>query len=409
MSDADRIRLPPGSSWWWEVALGVATFVTGVVGSMGLSGNADTSFYYTVFTLLMVAAVVVARRSPASALALAWVAGAFQVGTWLTLTPVHAVLGYVAWASGRYGPRLVLWASGLSIPAGMALAVWYLTRAPRELLGPLQDVLRSMRESRGDVGIVFLGLVVLAVPWLVGIAQRYAVIAAAAGDAERDAQQKRRLAEDENERSAELARLEAARARLAHDVHDVVGHSLAVILAQAQAAEFIDDVDGLRRSLENISGVARRSLTDVRAVLGRPGAEPNPTADLDLLVESVRQAGVDVRVQATGEPRPLAPDVETTVFRVLQEMLTNALKHGDSRHGFDVALDWTDGLTLTVTNVSLRGGVAQRGLGIPGMRERLEAVGGDLVTSRRGDGGHDVFEARMRIPRRTPRPARMEG
>ena len=127
--------------------------------------------------------------------------------------------------------------------------------------------------------------------------------------------------------------MRAEQARLARDVHDVVGHSLTVILAQAESVQFMpdDDIERIRAALANIATSARQSLGDVRQVLSprRPQRRRRRRrASLDSLVEGVRSAGHEVTRPWSGSPRPLPPELDVVAFRVLQEMLTNALKHG---------------------------------------------------------------------------------
>jgi signal transduction histidine kinase len=125
-------------------------------------------------------------------------------------------------------------------------------------------------------------------------------------------------------------------------------------------------------------------------------------ASIDALVESVRSAGHEVIVSVSGEPRPLSPDRATVTLRVLQEMLTNALRHGLRGTAIDVAWDWTatDSVQVVVTN-RIAAPQGEMGLGIVGMRRRLESVGGQLVT---GVDPRDsaLFVASAVLPTRAP-------
>jgi signal transduction histidine kinase len=130
-------------------------------------------------------------------------------------------------------------------------------------------------------------------------------------------------AEAERDQAEEIARLREDQARLARDVHDVVGHSLAVILAQAESAQFLEDADttGLKRTMANIATSARSSLDDVRTVLattqGRPSGPPQQP-DLEGLLDGVRASGHVVESTVVGTPQPLPPELEVVDFRVLQ-------------------------------------------------------------------------------------------
>jgi signal transduction histidine kinase len=187
-------------------------------------------------------------------------------------------------------------------------------------------------------------------------------------------------------------------------VHDVVGHSLAVILAQAESAQYLDDVDTgkMREVLSNVADSARRSLQDVRQVLTTTGTgqhTPVRSDGLDALVEGVRAAGNEVRVTVLGVPVSLPPELDVVAYRVLQEMLTNALKHGLRGTPVLVEQAWadqwsSDELRLEVANevpvgapvsdltqpvrVAAEPEPSAGGMGLTSMRQRLEAVGGRL-------------------------------
>jgi signal transduction histidine kinase len=205
-------------------------------------------------------------------------------------------------------------------------------------------------------------------------------------------------AEEREAQAAEIARLRSEQARLAADVHDVVGHSLAVVLAQAESGQYLpaDDPARLKETLAIIATSARTSLQDVRAVLAPPdasGATAYRSRSLDDLLEGARRSGQEVRATESGRPRPLPPELEQVAYRVLQEMLTNAIRHG--RRDTPVVVDrtWAEELRIRVVNevVDEVAGVAagpapaapdgapeHGGRGLPGMRDRLRSVGGRL-------------------------------
>jgi len=243
----------------------------------------------------------------------------------------------------------------------------------------------------------------LATPWALGLVLRLRAQF-------REAQAERERAEIDASRAREVAKLRAEQARLARDVHDVVGHSLTVILAQADSVESMadDDIDRIRAALTNISASARRSLGDVRQVLSSPNdpAEgvSRPVAGLDSLLEGVSAAGNDVRSRVEGDPRPLPPELDVVAFRVLQEMLTNALKHGRRGEPIEVDRAWgADHLRIQVRNAVADGAEpgSADGIGESGMRRRLEAVGGRLQLGRGTvpDSGQ-VFTATAWVPLR---------
>ncbi|MFI5425446.1 sensor histidine kinase [Aeromicrobium sp. UC242_57] len=211
----------------------------------------------------------------------------------------------------------------------------------------------------------------------------------------------------ESEQAREIARLQEAQATLAHDVHDVVGHSLAVILAQAETGPYLDDPDAtvlnekLRRTMATIAESARASLGDVRRVLvaSRDQSVVVPTGGLDALVASVERSGQDVRSSVAGQPRPLPPELESVAYRVLQEMLTNAMRHGRRDAPIWIERHWPDehgvpqgrgGLQMQVRNLKGFAPQVHGGLGVIGMRTRLESVGGHLdVQESQGPDGQE--------------------
>lgn len=182
------------------------------------------------------------------------------------------------------------------------------------------------------------------------------------------------------------------RDRIAQDVHDIMAHSLAVIIAQADGARFVsaDRPEAVTGSLANIADSARASLTDVRMLIENlvtePVANSSPTlANIDELVERMQQSGLDVDLDRFGEPAELTSAQELAAYRIVQESLTNALKHAGSDAHARVAFDWRGpGLALSVSSrgtLSAEDGQEsnaepQRARGLYGMRERARLAGG---------------------------------
>ena len=147
--------------------------------------------------------------------------------------------------------------------------------------------------------------------------------------------------------------------------------------------------------MENIATSARTSLDDVRQVLtstSGTAAAPARHADLDSLVEGVRASGHEVRSTEVGTPQPMPPELEVVAFRVLQEMLTNAIKHGRRDQPVRVERHWEGDLRIEVENAVDHASEETQpirsvpgGQGLEGMRGRLEGVGGRLDVRRRSD------------------------
>lgn len=218
-------------------------------------------------------------------------------------------------------------------------------------------------------------------------------------------------AADERARRAEATReLEARRQvieerlRIARDVHDLVAHHIAVINVQSGVAEHLLDTDraAASESLQVVRGAAATvvdELAELLSVLRAPddSSEPtSPTPDLEAieeLIETFAASGLAIEHETSGARRPLSPSAQVAAYRVVQEALTNAHKHGDGAASIALRYDDT-GLEISVTNTGRDGagladgdiaGVDGGGFGLIGMRERVEAVGGQLRVERAAD------------------------
>lgn len=173
------------------------------------------------------------------------------------------------------------------------------------------------------------------------------------------------------------------RSAIARDVHDVVGHSLTVILAQAEAGQFVTTEAELRATLERISGVARSSLRDVRTVLADLKQD---TSDLRAPLRALAGSGFKVVETSSGTPRPLPPELSTTIRRILQEIVTNVVKHADPSEPVHVAWIWSDNLQVHVSNRAAATPAPDgSGMGIESMTAMALAVGGTARVWREGD------------------------
>jgi signal transduction histidine kinase len=216
----------------------------------------------------------------------------------------------------------------------------------------------------------------------------------------------RRLTEQEQISQAERARrmVLEERTRIARELHDVVAHHMSVVAIQAEAAPYrVPDLpDELTASLADIRANALRALDELRRILGvlRAGrddgqAAPQPTLDgLGELVAGVRQAGLAVETAVAGTPRPLPAGVEVSAYRILQEALSNAIRHAS---GSDVRVEIAyapAALRLDVVNGPPPRAAASTlpgpGHGLLGMRERAAGLGGDLTAGPTPVGGYAV-------------------
>lgn len=362
--------------------------------------------------LAMAAAVSTYRLLPSAGLAVVWVLLLMHLLQPVDVLKVELFVAVLAYGVARYGSWPTVAWSALSVPSAAVVALALIRRAPHNLLVDsfYIDITGVGMGTTGGDAVRVLGLmafVVLAIPWLLGMLVRTTSRMAQARAAGEVAEKERRQAEEQRARAEEVARLQEGQTRLARDVHDVVGHSLAVILAQAESAQFLpeDDPARLKATFATIADSARESLQSVRRVLsstaGPDATEADlPAGGLDGLVDGVRSAGRQVVSEVDGTPRLLPPELEVIAFRVLQEMLTNALRHGAPHGVLQVRRTWSDQLTLEVANPvppeQPDAGKGDAGRGLDGMRRRLHAVGGQLTVMRDGD----WFTARATMPTR---------
>jgi signal transduction histidine kinase len=206
----------------------------------------------------------------------------------------------------------------------------------------------------------------------------------------------------ERERATAIA---DERARIARELHDVVAHSVSVMVIQAQAAQHADDARLTGEALRSIESTGQQALVEMRRLLGllrRADDElalaPQPSLrHLDHLAATVRQAGLPVELRVEGEPAPLPPGVDLSAYRIVQEALTNALKHAGPARALVLVRYRPGEIELEVSDdgagapAPANGG----GHGLAGMRERVDVYGGELESGRRPGGGYAL---RVRLP-----------
>jgi signal transduction histidine kinase len=212
-----------------------------------------------------------------------------------------------------------------------------------------------------------------------------------------------RQLERERDQQARLA-VADERARIAREMHDVVAHNLSVMIALADGAQLTAarDMQAAERAMGAVSSSGREALDEMRRLLGvlrehgdTPLA-PQPGLDqLDALVDQVRGAGLATRLTRTGKPAPLSPGIQLAVYRLVQEALTNTLKHARGASEAEVRLHYGDGaLSLEVVDDGAPAKAVPGGHGLAGMRERAAAYGAAVEAGPRSEGGWRV-EARF--------------
>ena len=339
---------------------------------------------------LLCGLIVLLRRWPSPVLAVAAAAAGLAMAMGNVPLPLGIMLGLAMYLVASRLPRRV------SVPAAVAAAA---------ILGGALVYAAAAVGTAPLAGDALVGFLPLAAAWFIGdsVAARRRYLAGLAEQAERE-----RAAE------AERARQEVReeRVRIARELHDVVAHTLTVITVQAGVGRRLmaKRPEEASTALESIEMIGRTAQDELRVVLGLlrdeeigPAAlAPAPgLVDLKELAENVRASGTPVELRMSGTDRPLSPTLELSVYRVVQEALTNVVKHAPgARAVVDLAV--SDGQVRI--EVADDGGAAGRpagddgrpaslgpGHGIVGMRERIGAFGGWLVAEPLADRGFHVL------------------
>jgi signal transduction histidine kinase len=303
--------------------------------------------------------------------------------------------------------------------------------------------LTAYGDGRRSLVIAGVGITVLAVGWLVAAADiepraaigwvffriGASVMSAALGESVRsrrviaaEAHKRAELAERTREEEAR-ARVNAERLRIAREVHDTVAHAIAIINVQAGVSAHVLDrrPEVAREALQTIEQTSSRALREMRAILGvlrddDDGRVPYPGLEqIDELVAKARDAGIDIKLEQDLPAAPLPSAVESAVYRILQESITNVIRHVGPTRVTVAVNSGVDAVEVRVTDEGRRaapgddparprlpaqhaastGGSAEPGHGIVGMRERCQLLGGELDAKPTPGGG---FEVTARLP-----------
>jgi signal transduction histidine kinase len=349
-------------------------------------------------------------------------ADAPRTSTWFTAPAVAVVvLALLARRRFPFAAPASLWvlAMGLSFVDGRLVvfpaAVFAAGLAAAFLVGSLRDaaqgrlglvlvvvsavvvVLNQPDHSNG--ALVFIPAV-FALGWLGGFAFRERGVEADAAE-ERAAQ-----AEREREAASRVAAAEE-RARITRELHDIVGHAVSVMVLQVGAVrhKLPDSSSDQREALEDVERTGRQALTEMRRLLGAMRErgddvelEPQPGLEnLEPLVERVRSAGLPVHLRVEGEPHPLPRALDLSAFRIVQEGLTNVLKHAGASQAEVVVRHRPDALQVEVRDDG-RGPSEGDGLGhgLVGIRERVRLYDGELTVGKANGGGF-ALSASLRL------------
>jgi signal transduction histidine kinase len=290
---------------------------------------------------------------------------------------------------------------GLSGAIALVVAVYSLgahsERWPA-LLGLAIALVAVIPIAEDTADFAFDALVVVG-PWLVGRSLRTHRLRA------RDLEVLAAALANEREERARLA-VAAERTRIARELHDVVAHSVSTMVVQAEAGEALLDQDAsrAREAFDSIQRTGREALAEMRRLLGllRRGDEdlslgPQPSMEhLEHLLGRMRAAGLPVDLDVEGDPRPLPPGLDLSAYRIVQEALTNTLKHAGRVHARVTVRYGHEALELEIADDGgSAGNSGNGGYGLAGMRERVRLFGGEVEAGKRPEGGYAV---RARLP-----------
>lgn len=378
----------------WTVDIGFALLIEVVIGwpfVMLASSRVYVEPLLFIPWMLYFAAIVLRRPAPVVAVWLCVIAVVLKAVTGAEPHGQDLAVCVVLYSAAAYGSPKLRWLSFMLCGIFPALLVAVLSMRPMRSLGLS---LYSIILDGGAMLLTVVGVViwtgltfVLVMCWLTGTARRSQVRA-------EEAAHKRELAELESLRSREQLFVEQERSRIARDMHDVVAHSLAVVVAQADGGRYAmraNPVAG-EESLKTIAETAREALYEVRGLLAQlrhsqPEGPQRGFADLPAVLDRMRAAGQLIEIEARGEPRALGRAADNAMFRLVQESLTNSLRHGDPRVPTVIGVSWGDELYVRVTNAINPVPPPHRadsGHGLIGMRERIVTAGGRLQTGRHG-------------------------
>lgn len=367
-----------------------------IVSAIGVAGLGWGPAVVDLLILAVYSAALVFRRlSPPIALALAWIGAIIQMAALRDVQPGNFAILMVLYAVGCYGNRIVRWLGLASAGIGALLAALYLMYLLP--MGRGSDV--STVSVGSFVFTLVASLAVLVLPWTLGLLVN-------ARTASRESKARQLEAQREAERAEYAVVVEQERNRIARDMHDVVAHSLAVVIAQADGARYAAATNPATAApaLSTIAATAREALADVRLLLAElrhsEAEGPQPSIhDLERLIEQLRVTGLQIEVSSTGAVVPMSASHQIAVYRIVQEALTNVLRHGDAKRPVTLDFAWSaDGVRLTVASALRQAPAASGstlGHGIPGMRERAVLTGGSF---RAGATETGLFEVAARIP-----------
>lgn len=369
-------------TWTWGTlwAAWVALFDVTTVGSTVSATGAVLPWLLLAAAALTAPMFALRLRHPAAALALAWANAVLQMATLSAVGFMSSVSILLALFSvSRHAEGRTRRAAAASVPAGAVVASAYLTLTTivwPALRGDAPAVDSFTRVVwQGGLAYLLFVLFALGCAWLAGQLMR-----------SRDSYRSTRA---ETLRAQREAREQRERTDLARDLHDVLAHSLSVMISLTDGVRVgtPDLPDRSRQALDEVSDTGRQALGDVRSFLARLRAEQPEelsATTVEVLCERMRTAGLVVELSATGRAPDIATPGYAAAVRILREALTNALRHGDTTQPVHLRIDWGDPIIMEVTNSRILEAAHASVEGMPGhwglagMRERAQAVSGSL-------------------------------
>ncbi|WP_433291643.1 sensor histidine kinase [Pseudonocardia sp. CA-142604] len=380
------------SEWRWraqDVAIAVGGCALDLIGfSRVLAGPDVFPAWVAAYAAVGCVALLWRRRWPLGVFAVMWLHSAIASVAIPSYGPVVALMIALYTVANLAPRRAGLWALALTfLPTGF--------QAAAEVAGaPPEMAITALAASFTFLTLVNTGA------WAVG---RWA----------RAHREQLELLDDQRRRTA-LEAVALERTRIAQDLHDVISHSVGVMMLQAAGARQVlagGKIDRAAQALADIEGAGSQAMTELRRMLSvlrvhqpadadnaegpADGTRPMPGLhEMDALVDGILAAGVPARLVTHGEPRDLDPGADLSAYRIVQESLTNVMKHAGPGVPTRVELSWSEGaLELSITNEAPMRPPARKpggGHGLIGLRERTAAVGGHLDATAQPGGGFRV-------------------
>jgi signal transduction histidine kinase len=365
--------------YWFDVLVlgGLAWWLVDAAVYIHSPGGEDGPLWFDVLAILFFTTPFLARRR-------------FPVASLVVPALAIGVCSFVD--SGLVKHPFISFLFGLTICFRFGMRPWRAQSVAGLLFVIGIAALVEFNAPEGKAGDFVWDAITFSVAWIVGFA---------VGEKFREVDEAReRAAAAEREREERARRAVAdERARIARELHDVVGHSVSVMTVQASAVRRLlePDQDQVSEALHVVEQTGREALAEMRRMVGvlrhaeeAPALAPQPSlGEIEKLVQHARDRGLPVELSIQGDPVDLPTGVDLTAYRLVQEGLTNAIKHARAEQA-EVVIHYEDGhVELTVSDDGLGGGDGGGGgHGLVGMRERVSVYGGKLEAGPRPEGGY---------------------